>query len=70
MQDLEENLRILSSKKNKLQDLGDSLWHTKFRNNLKNLRSRNNKTRILGRKSKFKQGVIKNKKHKRKMSKI
>lgn len=31
MQDLEENLRILSSHKNKLQDLGDSLWHSKTR---------------------------------------
>ena len=42
MQDLEENLRVLSSQKNKLKDLGDSLWHIKFRNNTKNIRSRNN----------------------------
>ena len=49
MQDLEENLRILTSQKNKLKDLGDSLWHPKFRKKLKNLRSRNNWTRILGR---------------------
>ena len=41
MQELEENLRILSSQKDKLQDLGDSLWHTKFRNKLKNIRNRN-----------------------------
>ena len=41
MQDLEENLRILTSQKNKLKDLGDSLWHPKFRKKLKNLRSRN-----------------------------
>ena len=37
MQDLEENLRILTSQKNKLKDLGDSLWHPKFRKKLKNL---------------------------------
>jgi len=31
MQDLEESLRILSSQKSKLKDLGDSLWHPKTR---------------------------------------
>ena len=42
MQDLEEILRSLSSQKDKLQDLGDSLWHTKIRRKLKRIRKWNN----------------------------
>ncbi len=38
MQDLEENARIVNSLKNKLKDLGDSLWHSKFRKTVKRFR--------------------------------
>lgn len=54
MQDLEENLRILSSQKDKLKDLGDSLWHYQIRRRTKKFRKRNHKTRILGRQSEIK----------------
>ena len=48
MQDLEENARIINNIKNKLEDLGDSLWHHKFRKHLKRIRKQNNWSSVFG----------------------
>ena len=48
MQDLEENAKIINNIKNKLEDLGDSLWHLKFRKHLKRIRKQNNWSSVFG----------------------
>ena len=49
-----EDVLIKLGKKDKLKDLGDSLWHPKIRRRTKRIRKRNHKTRILGRQSEIK----------------
>ena len=48
MQDLEENAKIINNIKNKLEDLGDSLWHHKFRKHLKRIGKQNNWSSVFG----------------------
>lgn len=47
MFDYEENAKRLNTLKIKLKDLGDSLWHFKFRKRIKNIRRTNSNTKFL-----------------------
>ena len=47
MLDFEENNKKLTELKNKLQQLGDSLWHYKFRTKVKTIRRKDNRTQLL-----------------------
>lgn len=42
MLELEETIKLLQELNEKLQNLGESLWHTKLRNHTKRTRRKNN----------------------------
>ena len=65
MLEFEEIIKTLNELKNRLESLGESLWHTKFRKKITGIRRTNFKTRILGRYRKYKKGIIRNKKNKK-----
>ena len=54
MLELEEVIKQLQELNDKLQNLGESLWHTKLRNYIKRTRRKNHTASILGRYTKNK----------------
>lgn len=53
MLEFEEIIKTLNELKNRLESLGESLWHIKFRKKITGIRRANLKTRILGRYRKY-----------------
>lgn len=53
MLEFEEIIKTLNELKNRLESLGESLWHIKFRKKITGIRRANFKTRILGRYRKY-----------------
>ena len=57
MLDLEENLKLLQELKEKLKDIGESLWHTKPKKRNWRTWKRNNERRLFVWHKKFKYNI-------------
>lgn len=67
MLELEENTKKLEELKTKLQELGESLWHSQNRRGAKKTRKSNSRSRLLDRFKKIQYSIRKNKENKTKV---
>lgn len=65
MIELEENTRLLQLIKEKIKELGESLWHYYIRKRTRKIRTRNYWVSLLGRSEQFEESIIKNKSNKK-----
>ena len=70
MLQVEEDAKLLSQLKEKLQELGESLWHTETRKRTKRTWRANDKARVLEWYQKFYQSTSKDKKLKKQVHRI